>query len=55
MALDILLRKTNTGQQSLSFLGPKIWTKISHSTKNVKTTVSFTNALEREMSNILCK
>ena len=37
MALDIPLRKTNTGgQQALSFLGPKIWTEISHSTKNAK-------------------
>ena len=29
MALDIPLRKISTGQQALSFLGPKIWTKIS--------------------------
>ena len=27
MALDIPLRKTNTEQKSLSFLGPKIWSK----------------------------
>ena len=27
MALDIPLRKTNTGQKSLPFLGPKIWSK----------------------------
>ena len=55
MTLDIFLRETKTGLQCLSFLGPKIWTKICHSTKNVKTTISFTNALKREMSNILCK
>ena len=37
MALDIPLQKTSTGQQqSLSFLGLKIWSKISHSTENVK-------------------
>ena len=28
MALDIPLRKTNTGQKTLSFLGPKIWSKL---------------------------
>ena len=27
MALDISLWKTNTGQKSLSFLAPKIWSK----------------------------
>ena len=51
MALDMPLRKINTGQQALSFLGPKIWTKISHGTKNVRTTASFTHALKREISN----
>ena len=33
MALDIPLRNTNTGQKSLSFLGPKIWSKIGPSIK----------------------
>ena len=33
VALDIPLQKTNTGQKSLSFLGPKIWSKISPSIK----------------------
>ena len=28
MALDTALRKLNTGQRALSFLGPKIWTMI---------------------------
>ena len=28
MALDIPLLKTNTEQQALSFLAPKLWTKI---------------------------
>ena len=46
--LDIPLQKTNTGQRALSFLGPKIWTKISHSTNNVKTRASFTSNLKRE-------
>ena len=37
MAMDIPLWKTNTGQKSLSFLGPKIWSKIGPSIKNVRT------------------
>ena len=45
MALHILLRKTNSGQQALSFLEPEIWNKVNHSNENVKTTVSFTHAL----------
>ena len=32
MALDMPLKKTNTGQKSLSFLGQKIWSKIDPST-----------------------
>ena len=35
IALDIPLWKTNTGQKSLSLLGPKIWSKINPSIKNV--------------------
>ena len=37
MTLDTPLRNTNTGQQALSFFGPKIWIKTSHSAKNVRT------------------
>ena len=48
--LDIPLRKTNKGQQTFSFLGPK----ISHSTKNVKTRAFFTYVLKREILSILC-
>ena len=47
MVLDILVQKINTEQQALSYLGPKIQTKISHSTKNVKTMATFTRALKR--------
>ena len=36
MALDISLRKIHTGEQALYFPGPKIWTKIGHSTKKRK-------------------
>ena len=55
MALDLPLRKTSAGQQALSFLEPKIWTKINHSTKNVKTTASFTHTLKREVFSKLCR
>ena len=33
---------------ALSFLEPKTWNKTSHSTKNAKTTASFTHNLKRE-------
>ena len=51
MALDIFLpkKKQKTGQQALPFLGPKIWTKIRRSTKNVKTTASLTHIMESEI------
>ena len=55
MAFDIPLQKTNTEQQALTFLWPKIWAKISHNTKSVKTMACFPNALEREISNKLCR
>ena len=56
MGLGIPLRKTNTGQQALSFLGPKMWIKISHCTKNVKTAVFFIQNIKRGiLSNLLCK
>ena len=35
MALGIPLQKTNTEQKSLSFLGPKMWSKIGPTIKNV--------------------
>ena len=47
MALGIALRKTNTGQKSLSLLGPKIWSKINPRIKNVKTSSSFMHALKK--------
>ena len=43
MALDIPLRKTALGQKNISFLGPKIWSKISNGLKVVKTTNCFTH------------
>ena len=49
MALDIPLRKTNKGQKSLSFLGPKIWSKIDPSIKNVGTSSSFMHAIKKNI------
>ena len=47
LALDIPLRKSNTGQNSLSSLGPKIWSKISPSIKNARTSSSFMHAIKK--------
>ena len=49
MATDIPLRKANTGQESLSFLGPKIWSKIGPSIKNVRTLSSFMHAIKKNI------
>ena len=49
MTLDIPLWKTNTGQKSLSFLGPKIWSKIGPSIKNVRTSSSFMHAIKKNI------
>ena len=49
MALDTPLRKTNTGEKSLSFLGPKIWSKTDPSIKNVRTFSSFMQALKKNI------
>ena len=49
MALDIPLRKANTGQKSLSFLGPKRWSKIGPSIKNVRTSSSSMHAIKKNI------
>ena len=54
MVLDIPLRKTNTGQKSSSFLGPKIWSKIGPSIKNVRTSSSFMDAIKKNFF-LICK
>ena len=46
--LDIPLSKTSTGQLALVCFGRKIWTKTSHSTKNVKTMAFYLHALKRK-------
>ena len=53
-ALDILLRKTNTGQKSWFFLRPKIWSQIDPSIKNVRTS-SFLCMLLRKIFYFICK
>ena len=54
MVLDIPLRKTNAGQKSSSFLGPKIWSKIGPSIKNVRTSSSFMHAIKKKIF-LICK
>ena len=49
MALDIPLFRTNKGQKSMSFLGPKIWNKVSSNTKTAATTFSFPHRLKKEI------
>ena len=49
MALDIPLRKTVLGQKSISFLGPKTWSKINNDLKTVLTTNSFNHILKKKM------
>ena len=49
MALDIPLWRTNTRQKSLSFLGPKIWSKIDPSIKNIRILSSFMHAIKKNI------
>ena len=42
-------------EQALSFLRLETWAKLSYSSKNVKTTVSFTYTLKRDILSKLCK
>ena len=49
MALDIPLLQTNTGQKSLSFLGPEIWSKIDPSIKNARTSSFFMDAIKENI------
>ena len=47
MALNITLFRTIKGQKSMSFLGPKIWTKLNSNIKTAATTVSFNNRFKK--------
>ena len=44
MTLVIPLRKTNTGQELVFFLGLKICTRISRNIKNIKITIVYDDA-----------
>ena len=49
IALDIPLCRTNKGQKSMSFLGLKIWNKISSKIKTTATRSFFTHRLKKEI------
>ena len=49
MALDIPLQKTNRVRKLLSFLGPKISSKIDPSIKNVRVLSSFVHAIKKNI------
>ena len=53
MALDIPLWKTVLGNKSISFLGPKILSKMNNDLKTVLTTNYLTHTLKKEMLNTL--
>ena len=50
IALGIPLQITNTRQKSLSLLGPKIWSKMDPSIKNIRTSSSFMHAIKKNVS-----
>ena len=54
MTLDIPLQKTNTVQKNLSFLGPKIWSKMDLVSKMVKYCLLFCTFL-RKIFYFICK
>ena len=45
--LDIPLCRTDKGQKSMSFLGPKIWNKETWNIKTAATTAYFTLSLKK--------
>ena len=47
MALNITHFRTIEGQKSMSFLRPKIWTKLNSNIKTAATTVSFNNRFKK--------
>ena len=49
MALDIPLCGIIKGQKSMSFLGPKIWNKLSSNIKTAATTASLRQHLNKEI------
>ena len=55
MVLDMPLCRTIKGQKNMSFLGPKIWNKVSSNIKTSVTTSSLTHPLKRILSRFLVK
>ena len=49
MTSEIPLCRTIKGQKGMSFLGPKIWNKISSNIKTAPTTSFFTHRLKKEI------
>ena len=49
MALDVPLCRTIKAQKSMSFLGPKIWKKLSSNIETAATTASFKHRLKKEI------
>ena len=49
MALGIPLWEKNKGQKGLSFLGPKIWSKMNPGIKNVRTLPYFMHAIKKNI------
>ena len=47
ITLDILFCRTNKGQKSMSFLGPKIWNWLNSNIKAGATAVSFAHGLKK--------
>ena len=50
MALDIPHCKKIKGQKGMSFLGPKVWNKLSSNIETAPTTASFTHRLKKKFS-----
>ena len=48
IALDIPPCRTNKGQKSMSFLGPKVWNKVNSNMKKAAITSSFTHRFKKK-------
>ena len=48
-ALDIPLKKSNTGQKSISFLVPSLWNKLDSGLKSAASAISFTHGFKKQL------
>ena len=48
-ALDIPLKKSNTGQKSISYLGPSLWNKLDSGLKIAPSATSFTHSYKKHV------